>query len=82
MSANNGPGEIVPRLLFLLSLCIVSVGYGMFAWKNNWFPAPTVRTALAEWRHISGPETKRPHKVPNRHDKEPGASLHLSLIHI
>lgn len=76
MAAHDRTGDLVPRLLFTISVLAIAVGYGMFAWKNNWFPAPATRAALAEWQRLSGPETKRPHRVPLRHEKPAGATSH------
>ena len=76
MPSTKRTGDFVPLSLFALSVIVIAVGYGMFAWKNNWFPASATRAALAEWRQLSGAESIRPHRVPIRHEKPAGVIIH------
>jgi len=53
------PREILPPILFALSVVFFSIAYGMWAWENQWFPAPTVKEAIDAWRTLTEDEDKK-----------------------
>jgi hypothetical protein len=50
---SSSPAEILPRILFGISVIFFAVLYGMWAWDKQWFPANMVVTALVAWKDIT-----------------------------
>jgi len=51
--------DVLPPVLFGLSVVFFSVAYGMWAWQNRWFPVPLVKESIVAWNTLMEDEDKK-----------------------
>jgi hypothetical protein len=53
------PMNVQLPIFYVLSLVLLSVAYGMWAWEKKWFPAPWVTESIAAWKILTEDEDKK-----------------------